>query len=110
MAMNDFLSKRHKTVGVNVRNVMVGGDAPVVVQSMTNTDTADVETTFAQVKDLFMAGSEIVRVTVNNDEAAKGVIELRERLDKEGMDVPLAGCFHYNGHQLLGDFPNCAKH
>ena len=109
MAMSDFLLERHKTVGVKVRNVMVGGGAPVVVQSMTNTDTADIETTFTQVKDLYMAGSEIIRVTVNNDEAAKGVIALRERLDKEGLDVPLAGCFHYNGHQLLSDFPGLCE-
>lgn len=95
---------RHKTHPVKIRNVVVGGDAPVVVQSMTNTDTADVDKTFAQVRDLFLAGSEIVRVTVNNDEAAKGVIALRERLDKEGLDVPLAGCFHYNGHTLLSEY------
>jgi len=105
MAMTNFLSERKKTIGVNVRGVQVGGGAPVVVQSMTNTDTADIETTYVQVKDLFMAGSEIVRLTVNNDEAAKGVIALRERLVKEGLDVPLAGCFHYNGHQLLSDYP-----
>lgn len=107
--MSDFLKKRHKTTGVNVRNVQVGGNAPIVVQSMTNTDTADVEKTFTQVKELFMAGSEIVRVTVNNNEAAKGVIALRDRLDKEGLDVPLAGCFHYNGHQLLTDFPELCE-
>ncbi len=109
MAMDNFLSIRHKTIGVNVRNVQVGGEAPVVVQSMTNTDTADIESTFTQVKDLFMAGSEIVRLTVNNDEAAKGVIALREKLDKEGLDVPLAGCFHYNGHQLLSDYPELCE-
>lgn len=107
--MNELLTNRHKTVGVNVRNVTIGGDAPVVVQSMTNTDTADVETTYTQVKELFMAGSEIVRVTVNNDEAAKGVIALRERLNKDALDVPLAGCFHYNGHQLLNDFPDLCE-
>ena len=95
---------RHKTHPVNIRGVIVGGDAPIVVQSMTNTDTADVEKTFAQVRDLFLAGSEIVRVTVNNDEAAKGVIALRERLENEGLDVPLAGCFHYNGHTLLSEY------
>lgn len=96
--------QRHKTHPVKIRNVIIGGDAPVVVQSMTNTDTADVEKTFAQLRDLFLAGSEIVRVTVNNDDAAKGVIALRERLDKEGLDVPLAGCFHYNGHTLLSEY------
>ncbi len=100
--------KRHQTHAVRVRNATVGGGAPVVVQSMTNTDTADVEKTFAQVKQLFLAGSEIVRITVNNDEAAMGVAKLREALDKEGLDVPLAGCFHYNGHTLLKDHPSLA--
>ena len=80
-----------------------------MVQSMTNTDTADVEKTYEQVKALFLAGSEIVRVTVNNDDAARGVIALREKLDAEGLDVPLAGCFHYNGHKLLSDFPDLCK-
>lgn len=94
---------RHKTHAVKVRNITIGGDAPVVVQSMTNTDTADIDKTFEQVKELFLAGSEIVRVTVNNDEAAKGVVALRERLDAAGLDVPLAGCFHYNGHTLLSE-------
>lgn len=97
--------KRHKTHPVQVRNVTIGGDAPVVVQSMTNTDTADVAKTFDQVKQLFLAGSEIVRVTVNNQEAAEGVVALREKLDKEELDVPLVGCFHYNGHTLLNDNP-----
>lgn len=101
--------KRHKTHPVNVRGVIIGGDAPVVVQSMTNTDTADVDKTFEQVRDLFLAGSEIVRVTVNNDDAAKGVIALRERLEKEGLDVPLAGCFHYNGHTLLSENPGLCE-
>lgn len=101
--------KRHQTHAVRVRNVTVGGGAPVVVQSMTNTDTADVEKTFEQVKDLFLAGSEIVRVTVNNDEAAKGAIALRERLDAAGLDVPLSGCFHYNGHTLLSDYPELCQ-
>jgi (E)-4-hydroxy-3-methylbut-2-enyl-diphosphate synthase len=101
--------KRHKTNAVRVRNVTLGGGAPVVVQSMTNTDTADVEKTFEQVKRLFLAGSEIVRVTVNNDEAALGVAKLRDMLDREGLDVPLAGCFHYNGHTLLNAHPSLAK-
>lgn len=100
---------RHKTHPVKVRNVIVGGDAPIVVQSMTNTDTADVEKTYQQVKELFLAGSEIVRVTVNNQEAAEGVIALRERLEKDGLDVPLAGCFHYNGHTLLSDNPGLCE-
>ena len=100
---------RHKTHAVTVRNVTVGGGAPVVVQSMTNTDTADVDKTFEQVKKLYLAGSEIVRVTVNNDEAAVGVARLRERLDKEGLSVPLVGCFHYNGHKLLSDHKGLAE-
>mgnify|MGYP003670724690 CR=1 FL=1 len=100
---------RKKTNAVQVRNVIVGGGAPVVVQSMTNTDTADVDKTFEQVKQLFLAGSEIIRVTVNNDEAAIGVAKLRERLDVAGLDVPLAGCFHYNGHTLLNDHPSLAQ-
>ena len=101
--------KRHKTIPVRVRNVTVGGNAPIIVQSMTNTDTADVNTTFEQVKKLFLAGSEIVRVTVNNDAAAKGVIELREKLDHAGFDVPLVGCFHYNGHTLLSELDGLAQ-
>ena len=101
--------QRHKTHPVNIRGVIVGGDAPIVVQSMTNTDTADVDKTFEQVKDLFLAGSEIVRVTVNNDDAAKGAIALRERLEKEGLNVPLAGCFHYNGHTLLSEYSDLCE-
>ena len=101
--------KRHKTHPVKVGNVTLGGGAPVVVQSMTNTDTADVEKTHQQVKELFLAGSEIVRVTVNNDEAAQAVSKVKERLLKEGLDVPLAGCFHYNGHKLLSDYPDLCE-
>lgn len=101
--------KRHKTVAVKIGNVVIGGGAPVVVQSMTNTDTADVQATYQQVKELFLAGSEIVRVTVNNDEAAQGVPQIRELLEKDGLDVPLAGCFHYNGHKLLNDYPELAQ-
>ena len=93
--------QRHHTQAVKIRHVTVGGGAPVVVQSMTNTDTADVDKTFDQVKALYMAGSEIVRVTVNTLEAARGVVALRDRLLAEGLEVPLAGCFHYNGHMLL---------
>ncbi len=101
--------KRHKTQKVNVRGVYVGGDAPVVVQSMTNTDTADVQKSYEQVKELFLAGSEIVRVTVNNEEAAKGVAKIRELLDRDGLSVPLVGCFHYNGHTLLSEYPEMAQ-
>jgi len=100
---------RHKTHPVKVRNITLGGDAPIVVQSMTNTDTADVDKTFAQVKELFQAGSEIVRITVDRDEAAQGAIKVREKLDAAGLDVPLAGCFHYNGHTLLNDYPELCQ-
>lgn len=103
------LTFRHKTHPVRVRGVTVGGGAPVVVQSMTNTDTADVQATFRQVRDLYEAGSEIVRVTVNNDAAAIGVAELRNLLIKNNIDVPLAGCFHYNGHTLLSDYLDLAQ-
>jgi (E)-4-hydroxy-3-methylbut-2-enyl-diphosphate synthase len=89
--------------------VTIGGNAPVVVQSMTNTDTADVIGTAIQVKELARAGSELVRITVNNAEAAAAVPAIREQLDKMGIDVPLVGDFHYNGHTLLKDFPACAE-
>jgi (E)-4-hydroxy-3-methylbut-2-enyl-diphosphate synthase len=88
---------------------MVGGGAPIVVQSMTNTDTADVDSTVAQVSALARAGSEIVRITVDRDEAAAGVPKIRERLDRLGIDVPLVGDFHYIGHKLLADHPACAE-
>jgi (E)-4-hydroxy-3-methylbut-2-enyl-diphosphate synthase len=91
------------------RKVMVGGDAPVVVQSMTNTDTADVIGTAIQVKELARAGSEIVRITVNTPEAAAAVPAIREQLDRMDVDVPLVGDFHYNGHLLLRDYPACAQ-
>jgi len=89
--------------------VTVGGNAPVVIQSMTNTDTADVIGTAIQIKELARAGSELVRITVNNPEAAAAVPAIREQLDRMGVDVPLVGDFHYNGHTLLKDFPDCAS-
>jgi len=91
------------------RIVRVGGDAPVVVQSMTNTDTADVIGTAIQVKELAMAGSEVVRITVNTPEAAQAVPAIREQLDRMGVDTPLVGDFHFNGHKLLTQFPECAQ-
>jgi len=91
------------------REVRIGGDAPVVVQSMTNTDTADVISTAIQIKELAAAGSEIVRLTVNSMEAAKAVPAIREQLDRMGVDVPLVGDFHYNGHKLLQEVPDCAQ-
>ena len=100
---------RHRTHQVCVGKVRIGGDAPVVVQSMTNTDTADVLATAMQVAELARAGSEIVRITVNNEAAAAAVPKIRDRLLALNMDVPLVGDFHYNGHQLLTDFPACAE-
>lgn len=91
------------------RIVTVGGDAPVRVQSMTNTDTVDVIGTAIQVKELALAGSEMVRLTVNTPEAAQAVPHIRDQLDRMGVDVPLIGDFHYNGHRLLTDFPACAQ-
>ncbi|MCG6966377.1 MAG: flavodoxin-dependent (E)-4-hydroxy-3-methylbut-2-enyl-diphosphate synthase [Chromatiaceae bacterium] len=100
---------RHKTVAVRVGAVSVGGDAPVVVQSMTNTDTADVAGTIDQVAALARAGSELVRVTVNSEEAASAVPAIREGLDARGVSVPLVGDFHFNGHRLLHQYPECAQ-
>jgi len=103
---------RHRTRAVRIvhgsREVRVGGGAPVMVQSMTNTDTADAIATAIQVKELAQAGSEIVRITVNTPEAAREVPAIREQLDRMGVDVPLVGDFHYNGHKLLSQFPGCA--
>jgi len=91
------------------RVVTVGGDAPVRVQSMTNTDTVDAIGTAIQVKELAVAGSEMVRITVNTPEAAEAVPHVRDQLDRMGIDVPLIGDFHYNGHRLLTDYPACAE-
>jgi len=101
--------KRHETVQVRVGHVPVGGGAPIVVQSMTNTDTADAEATAAQVVALCHAGSELVRVTVNTREAARAVGELVKRVRDAGGRVPIIGDFHYNGHKLLADHPECAR-
>ncbi len=103
------MRNRRKSLKVRVGKHWIGGDAPILVQSMTNTDTADVESTVAQVKALARAGSEVVRVTVNNDEAAAAVPKIRERLDAQGIDVPLVGDFHFNGHKLLKAHPACAE-
>jgi (E)-4-hydroxy-3-methylbut-2-enyl-diphosphate synthase len=100
---------RRQSVGVNVGGVMVGGGAPVVVQSMTNTDTADIDSTVKQVMRLARAGSEIVRITVDRDESAAAVPIIRDRLASMGYDVPLVGDFHYIGHKLLTDHPACAE-
>jgi (E)-4-hydroxy-3-methylbut-2-enyl-diphosphate synthase len=100
---------RKRTVPVMVGHVQVGGGAPIVVQSMTNTDTADIPATVGQVAALARAGSELVRITVDRDEAAAAVPHIRERLDILGIDVPLVGDFHYIGHKLLSDHPACAQ-
>ncbi len=101
--------KRHATVGVRVGNVQVGGGAPVVVQSMANTDTVDVASTARQCIELARAGSEMVRITVNIPEAAAAVPEIKRRMLEAGVEAPLIGDFHYNGHVLLAKFPDCAK-
>ena len=101
--------KRKKTYMATVGGVRLGGDAPIVVQSMTNTDTADIAGTVAQVAALARAGSELVRVTVNNDAAAQAVPEIAERLAQQGVQVPIIGDFHYNGHLLLKKYPACAR-
>lgn len=101
--------RRHRTVPVHIGGVRVGGDSPIVVQSMTNTDTADVAATTAQIAELARAGSELVRITVNNESSARAVPAIRAALDRQGLDVPLIGDFHFNGHRLLTDYPDCAQ-
>jgi (E)-4-hydroxy-3-methylbut-2-enyl-diphosphate synthase len=107
--MSHHIISRHRTVPVKVGNVSVGGAHPVVVQSMTNTDTADAVRTAAQCAELFRAGSELVRITVNSLEAAQAVPDIRNRLLQMGCDVPLIGDFHFNGHKLLTAVPECAE-
>lgn len=100
---------RHKTVPVNIGPVVIGGDAPIAVQCMTDTDTADRKATVKQIIECINVGSELVRITVNNADAAKNVMGIREDLDKLGYRTPLIGDFHYNGHTLLAEYPDCAK-
>jgi (E)-4-hydroxy-3-methylbut-2-enyl-diphosphate synthase len=107
--MSPPLIARRRTVPVTIGRVTVGGGAPVVVQSMTNTETADVDATARQVAELARAGSELVRLTVNDDGAARAVPRIRERLESLNLDVPLVGDFHFNGHRLLADHPACAE-
>src|SRR3984893_10754932 len=102
-------AERHQTVAVKVGKVTVGGGAPVVVQSMTNTDTADIDGTVRQVAALARAGSEVGRITVDRDEAAAAVPHIKERLLKMGVTAPIVGDFHYIGHKLLADHPACAE-
>lgn len=111
MTVSPFIvpQARRSSVAVDVGGVVVGGGAPVVVQSMTNTDTADIDGTVAQVAALHKAGSEIVRITVDRDESAAAVPKIRERLERLGLDVPLIGDFHYIGHTLLANHPACAE-
>lgn len=109
MSTDSILIKRRKSVGVKVGSVMIGGGAPVVVQSMTNTDTADAESTAKQVQQLAAAGSELVRITVDTEKSASQVALIREKLDVMGCHVPLVGDFHYNGHTLLEKYPDCAE-
>jgi (E)-4-hydroxy-3-methylbut-2-enyl-diphosphate synthase len=101
--------QRRRSVAVDVGGVSVGGDAPIVVQSMTNTDTADAEATAQQVAALARAGSELVRITVDRDEAAAAVPRIKERLGALGVAVPIIGDFHYIGHKLLAEHPACAE-
>ena len=103
------ISPRKNTHQVLVGKVKVGGSAPIVVQSMTNTDTADIAATVKQVMELANAGSELVRITVNNEAAAEAVPEIRRQLDANGFSVPLVGDFHFNGHKLLDKYPECAQ-
>ena len=109
MSLNGTPEPRHVSVAVKVGGVTVGGGAPIVVQSMTNTDTADVDSTVRQVADLARAGSEMVRITVDRDEAAAAVPHIKERLLKIGVMTPIVGDFHYIGHKLLADHPACAE-
>ena len=101
--------RRRESVPVKVGNVTIGGAAPIVVQSMTNTDTSDIDSTTEQVAQLAEAGSEIVRITVDREESAAAVPYIRDALLKRGIDVPLVGDFHYIGHKLLTKFPDCAE-
>jgi len=101
--------QRRKSVTCTIGSVRVGSDAPVVVKSMTNTDTADVASTVEQVATLARSGSELVRVTVNNEGAAAAIPHIVEQLDKRGIHVPVIGDFHYNGHILLKKYPACAR-
>jgi len=107
--MGETSVKRRQCEAVQIGSVTVGGTAPIVVQSMTNTDTADINATVAQVSQLAKAGSELVRITVNSEQAANAVPAIRERLDQQGITVPLVGDFHFNGHKLLSHSPACAQ-
>lgn len=100
---------RHQTHKVKIGNCFIGGDAPILIQSMTNTDTADIDETVAQIIELYNCGSEIVRITVNNEESASAVEKIYNKISSKGYEIPLVGCFHYNGHLLLEKYPGCAQ-
>src|SRR5262245_42361055 len=104
-----MLLPRRTSIGVKTGSVQIGGAAPIVVQSMTNTDTADIEGTARQIAELHKAGSEIVRITVDREEAAAAVPHIRDKVAAKGLDVPIVGDFHYNGHMLLSQYPACAE-
>ncbi|MSO91777.1 MAG: flavodoxin-dependent (E)-4-hydroxy-3-methylbut-2-enyl-diphosphate synthase [Rhodospirillales bacterium] len=108
MSRQHHAMSRRRSIPVPIGHVVIGGDAPIVVQSMTNTDTADAEATAAQAAALARAGSELVRITVDREESAAAVPHIRESLDRQGLSVPLVGDFHYNGHRLLTKYPACA--
>ncbi|MFK8026756.1 MAG: flavodoxin-dependent (E)-4-hydroxy-3-methylbut-2-enyl-diphosphate synthase [Gammaproteobacteria bacterium] len=110
MQTNSTSDLRRKSIGVKIGDVTMGGDAPIVVQSMTNTDSSDIIRTSAQIADLAKAGSELVRITVNNIEAARAVPHIKEQLARMNISVPIVGDFHFNGHKLLTDAPECAEH
>ena len=103
------IPNRRLSTAVNVGNITIGGQAPIVVQSMTNTDTVDIDSTVQQIKDLVTAGSELVRITVNTKQAAAAVAKIRDKLEQENFSVPLIGDFHFNGHKLLSSYPDCAQ-
>ncbi len=109
MNFTDCYQPRMQTINVNIDGVKVGGNSPIVVQSMTNTDTADITATTQQIMQLANAGSELVRITVNDANAAAAVPYIREALDSKHCHVPLIGDFHFNGHKLLTDYPDCAR-
>ncbi len=110
MQTNSSPGLRRKSIGVKVGDVTMGGDAPIVVQSMTNTDSSDIVRTAVQIADLAKAGSELVRITVNNIEAARAVPHIKEHLARMNISVPIVGDFHFNGHKLLNEAPECADH
>ena len=103
------MSIKKNRVSVKVGDILIGGQHPVVIQSMTNTDTADINATVKQVLDLWKAGSEIVRITVNSEDAARSVAQIKDKLLQQNCNVPLVGDFHFNGHKLLSHYPECAE-